>query len=96
MVVVFFFFPEDNTETFLYRVFFRRGKNVFFAKMATSAFLPIFHIACLRIRGKLLLVVSGCAFGKENIAVLMLSLPVREQADPGFRVLVLVGIQCPG
>lgn len=43
-----------------------------------------FKSACLRIRDKLFLVVSGHLFEKENVAVSMLSLQVIEQADPSL------------
>lgn len=48
---------------------------------------------CLRIRGKLFLVVSYHVFGKENVAVSMLWLQVIAQAHPGFGVVVLMGSQ---
>lgn len=80
------FLPEDKNGTFLDRVFLGRGKNIFLHQNGNICMF--FKCVCLRIRGKLFLVVSDHAFGKENIAVSMLCVQVIEWADPGFGMLV--------
>lgn len=89
------FSQKKKKETFLvYGLSGERQKYISSPKWRQMHFCSFFKSACLK--AKLFLVVSDHAFGKENIAVLMLCLQVIEQADPGFGVLVLMDRQCPG
>lgn len=70
------FLPEDTNGTFLYRVFLGEAGNAFLHQNGNIWIFIFFTSMCLRIRGKLFLVVSYHVFGKENITVSMLWLQV--------------------